>query len=84
MIDGIPVANLGAGGLLALTVLLILTDRLVWHKRLRACEADRDEWKRMALESLGITGRVVGHAEVTHELISRLPNPGETPEENTT
>lgn len=34
MIEGLPLGNIGATGLLALVVLLILTDRLVWHKRL--------------------------------------------------
>lgn len=38
MIDGLPVANVGATGLLALVVLLVLTDRLVWYKRLRVLE----------------------------------------------
>lgn len=32
--DGLPVGNIGAGGLVVFIVLLILTDRLVWHKRL--------------------------------------------------
>ena len=81
MIEGVPVVNLGAGGLVTFVVLLILTDRLIWHKRLRQAEAERDEWRRMALESLGITGRVVGHAEVTHKLIERLPNPTREDEE---
>jgi septum formation inhibitor-activating ATPase MinD len=34
MIEGLPLGNIGATGLLALVVLMILTDRLVWHKRL--------------------------------------------------
>jgi hypothetical protein len=34
MIEGLPLSNIGATGLLTLVVLLILTDRLVWHKRL--------------------------------------------------
>lgn len=36
MIEGLPVINLGAPALLSLVVLFILTDRLVWHKRLEA------------------------------------------------
>lgn len=38
MIDGLPIANIGATGLLTVVVLLILTDRLVWYKRLRVLE----------------------------------------------
>lgn len=34
MIEGLPLTNIGATGLLTLVVLLILTDRLVWHRRL--------------------------------------------------
>jgi hypothetical protein len=34
----LPLSNLGATGLLTLVVLLILTDRLVWHKRLDILE----------------------------------------------
>lgn len=38
MIDGLPMVNVGATGLLAIVVLLVLTDRLVWYKRLRVLE----------------------------------------------
>lgn len=34
MIDGLPFLDIGQSGLIALVVLLVLTDRLVWHKRL--------------------------------------------------
>lgn len=34
VIDGVPLVDIGQSGLLGLTVLFILTDRLVWHKRL--------------------------------------------------
>ena len=34
MIEGIPVLDFGAPALLGLVVLFVLTDRLVWHKRL--------------------------------------------------
>jgi hypothetical protein len=38
MIDGLPIGAIGPGALLSLVVLLILTDRLVWYKRLRVLE----------------------------------------------
>ena len=38
MLEGLPLGNIGATGLLTLVVLLILTDRLVWHKRLDALQ----------------------------------------------
>jgi septum formation inhibitor-activating ATPase MinD len=34
VIDGLPIVGLGQGGVLLLVVLMVLTDRLVWHKRL--------------------------------------------------
>lgn len=38
MIDGLPIVAMGPGALLSLVVLLVLTDRLVWYKRLRVLE----------------------------------------------
>ena len=38
MLEGLPLGNIGATGLLTLVVLLILTDRLVWHERLDALQ----------------------------------------------
>lgn len=38
MIDGLPIVSMGPGALLGLVVLLVLTDRLVWYKRLRVLE----------------------------------------------
>jgi hypothetical protein len=38
MIDGVPIVAMGPSALLSLVVLLILTDRLVWYKRLRVLE----------------------------------------------
>lgn len=45
---GIPVGALAPSALLGLTVLLILTDRLVWHKRLEALERKVEEWQKEA------------------------------------
>lgn len=36
MIDGLPLIDIGQSGLLALVFLFVITDRLVWHKRLEA------------------------------------------------
>lgn len=47
MIDGIPLAwpSLGATGLLALAVILVLTGRLVPRSTLRDMRDERDKWK---------------------------------------
>lgn len=34
MFEGIPIIGIGQSGLITLIVLLVLSDRLVWHKRL--------------------------------------------------
>lgn len=38
MLDGIPILDIGQSGLLAFVILLVLTDRLVWHKRLEVLQ----------------------------------------------
>lgn len=38
MIDGLPVVNISATALLAVVFLMVITDRLVWYKRLRVLE----------------------------------------------
>lgn len=38
MIEGLPVLGLGQSGVLLLVVLMVLTDRLVWHKRLEVLQ----------------------------------------------
>lgn len=36
--EGLPVLGIGQSGVLLLVVLMVLTDKLVWHKRLRVLE----------------------------------------------
>jgi hypothetical protein len=42
MLEGLPLVGIGQGSLLALVVMLVLTDRLVWHKRLDALQKQVD------------------------------------------
>jgi hypothetical protein len=42
MIEGLPVLGLGQSGVLLLVVLMVLTDRLVWHKRLDVLQKQID------------------------------------------
>jgi hypothetical protein len=39
LIDGIPLIDIGQGALITFVVLMVLTDRLVWHKRLSVLES---------------------------------------------
>lgn len=66
-------------GILALVAMLVLTRRLVWHTDLQKVEKDRDEWKDMALRSVGVAERTTISAEVTAQALSSLPDPGATP-----
>lgn len=75
MIDGLPVLDIGAGGLVALVVLAVLTDRLVWHTRLKKVEEELDQWRNMALRSLGVTERLAQSTEVTADVLTKLPDP---------
>lgn len=42
MIDGLPILGIGQGSVLLLVVLMVLTDRLVWHKRLDVLQRQID------------------------------------------
>jgi len=50
MIDGIPMVNIGATGLLALVFLLVITDKLVWYKRLQVVQKQLEVERALNLE----------------------------------
>lgn len=78
-VEGIPLGVLegqwGAAGVLALVAVLVITDKLVWHKRLRLTEQERDHWRGVALTALGVADKMTVHGEVTAEVLTRLPDP---------
>lgn len=45
---GVPVGQIGAGALVTVIVLLILTGRLVTRRQLEDTQADRDRWHTAA------------------------------------
>lgn len=51
MIDGLPVLGIGQSGLLLIIVLMVITDRLVWHKRLDKVQ-ERVETQAKLIEDL--------------------------------
>lgn len=88
--EGIPLGALegqwGAAGVLIFVALLVITDKLVWHKRLRlleaehakritALETERDHWRGVALTALGVADKMTVSGEVTAEVLTRLPDP---------
>ena len=79
-VDGIPLGVLegqwGAAGVLILIAVLVITDKLVWHQRLRRVEQERDHWRGVALTALGVADKMTVQGEVTAEVLTRLPDPG--------
>lgn len=81
--EGIPwgaLNQLGAAATLSLVALLVITDKLIWHRRLRAVEAERDQWRGVALQALGVADKMTVHGEVATEVLTRLPDPGRSVE----
>lgn len=77
MLDWLPLTALDRAGSVVIVLFiagLVITDRLVWHTRLKAAENRADRWEKIALEALGTGARVgVRAAEVSNEVLSRLP-----------
>lgn len=65
-----------AVAIFAIMALLVITDKLVWHTRLKASEARADRWEAVALEALR-TGAASGvkAAEVAVSVVSAIPDP---------
>lgn len=82
MTDWLPLDALdkvGAIGVILFVCGLVITDRLVWHTRLKSAEARADRWERLALEAMR-TGTQAGvrTAEVATEVLSRIPEPSDS------
>lgn len=75
MIEGIPIVEFTGPAALALVALLVITDKLVWHTRLKAAERRADRWESIALSSLGVAEKLTVQAEVTNDLLAKLPDP---------
>lgn len=87
LLSGLPVGQLGAGGLLVIVVLTIITGRLVPRQGLMDLREDRDKWQQsatdwqkahlelgMAFERQLIQGEAVLHA--LEEIQDALTRPG--------
>lgn len=83
LVEGLPVGNIGAGALVCLIVLLILTGRLVPRQQVLDLREDRDQWRAsaedqlkalhtlgMAVERLTVVTQATNHALVE---IQELP-----------
>lgn len=85
MTDWLPLAALDKVGTIGIVLFiagLVITDRLVWHTRLKLAEARADRWEKVALDALQTGARSgVRAAEVSHEVLSRLPTIADGPQE---
>lgn len=72
MIDGIPVVNIGAGGLVTLFVILFFTGRIVPWRIYQAMKEDRDTWRAAAQELLEQNTELVTDKDLSVELLRAL------------
>lgn len=82
MIEGFSVDlldQLGFFGVLATGALLVITDKLVWHTRLKKAEARVERLEAMLWDSIGVSSRATETAEVTSQLVQNLPPLAEGP-----
>ncbi len=70
------VGQLSTPAVLAVIALLVITDKLVWHTRLRRAEQRVEKLEGMLLSALGVAERTTVGAEVAHKVIGHLPDPG--------
>lgn len=63
-----------AVAVLAAVALAVITDKLVWHTRLKKADARADRWESIALDALHAGAHAgVSAAEVTAEVITTFP-----------
>lgn len=54
---------------------LVITEKLIWHKRFDRVRADRDRWQAIALNLAGLAHASVRATEVAVDVVSALPDP---------
>lgn len=68
--------NISVTAVIGLLALAVITDKLVWHTRLKAAEARATRWEKIALDALtGPAQAGVRAAEVAVGVVSALPDP---------
>lgn len=68
--------KVGTLAVLCIVALAIITDKLVWHTRLKKETARADRWEGIALNALAIGAHAgVTAAEVAIGVVSSIPDP---------
>lgn len=74
------VDNISTVGVLIIVSVAVITDKLVWHTRLKNAEKRADRWETIALEALTAGAQAgVKAAEVAVGVVSALPDPASGP-----
>lgn len=75
VLEGLPLLDFTGPAVLVFVALLVITDKLVWHRRLEKVEKERDEWKDAALRALGVADKMTVAGEITTQVMAQLPDP---------
>lgn len=68
--------RVGAVSTVLVMAFLVITDKLVWHKRLQEQRERADRWEKAAWDAITIGAAAgVKAAEVTATVVSALPDP---------
>lgn len=67
--------SIGAVGTLLVIAVLVITDKLVWHTRLKTAQARAERWEGIALDLLVSAKASVQAAEVTAHIVAGFPDP---------
>ena len=83
MVDWLAASQIGqlsGPAVLSVIAILAITDKIVWHTRLRRIEKERDHWRDMAVGLLQTASSLTVTAEVTNDLLTALPDPNKETE----
>lgn len=78
MLESLPqglLNDLTGPAALVLVAMLVITRRLVWHTDLTKAEKRADRWEGIALDALSAAEKLTVHAEVTNEVLTKIPTP---------
>lgn len=89
LLSGLPLGQVGAGALVSIIVVLILTGRLVPRQQLLDAQADRDKWRAsaeswqsgmltlgMSVEKVVVLAEATNHALVEIQELASRTNQG--------
>ena len=78
VLGDLPLSQLFDMVVLVLVAGLVITNKLVWHTRLREESERADRWEQIAVEQMQSAKAVVAVAETTAKIVSALPDPHRT------